>query len=122
MLRTLIATLVVLVLWIAAWATGVPGRFTSESLSSVLAGRGLWGVVAFTAVFSAGQLLRVPSPMFVAAAVSVYGRNSGFLVALVGALVSATVSFAVVRAFAGQALADVQRPMIQRLLRNLDSR
>jgi uncharacterized membrane protein YdjX (TVP38/TMEM64 family) len=120
--RIALITLVVVSLWIAAWATGVTARFTSESIRSVLAGKGIWGVVAFTAVFSAGQLLRVPSFVFVAAAVAVYGRNSGILVALLGALISATVSFAVVRAFAGQALADVQRPLIQRLLRSIDSR
>ena len=120
--RLLFLTLVVLGLWSAAWATGVTGRFTSESIRSLLAGRGLWGVVAFTVVFSAGQLLRVPSLVFVAAAVAIYGRNSGVLVALLGALTSATVSFAVVRAFAGQPLADVQLPLIRRLLTNIDSR
>ena len=80
------------------------------------------GVVAFIVVFSAGQLLRVPSLVFVAAAVAVYGRNSGILVALLGALISATVSFAVVRAFAGRALAVVQRPLIRRLLTHIDNR
>lgn len=120
--RLLFLTLVVLGLWIAAWATGVSGRFTFERIRSVLAGRGLWGVVAFTVVFSAGQLLRVPSFVFVAAAVATYGRNSGILVALLGALISATVSFAVVRTFAGRALADVQQPLIRRLLTNIDSR
>ena len=59
--------------------------------------------------------------VFVAAAVAVYGRNSGILVALLGALISATVSFAVVRAFAGRALADVQRPLIRRLLTHIDN-
>src|SRR5262245_66582334 len=116
--RLLFLSLVVLSLWIVAWATGVTGRFTSESIRSLLAGRGLWGVVAFTVVFSAGQLLRVPSFVFVAAAVAVYGRNSGILVALLGAVASATVSFAVVRTFAGPALADVERPLIRRLLRS----
>ena len=57
----------------------------------------------------------------VAAAVAVYGRNSGILVALLGALISATVSFAVVRAFAGRALADIQRPLIRRLLTHIDN-
>ena len=79
-------------------------------------------MVAFIVVFSAGQLLRVPSLVFVAAAVAVYGRNSGILVALLGALISATVSFAVVRAFAGRALAVVQRPLIRRLLTHIDNR
>jgi len=119
--RLLFLTLVVLGLWIAAWATGVTGRFTSESIRSLIAGRDIWGIVAFIVVFSGGQFLRVPSTVFVAAAVAVYGRNGGILVALLGGLVSAIVSFAVVRAFAGQALVDVQRPLIQRLLRHIDS-
>jgi uncharacterized membrane protein YdjX (TVP38/TMEM64 family) len=120
--RLLILTLVILGLWIVAWATGVTGRFTSDSVRGLLAGKGLWGIVAFSSVFAAGQLLRVPSTVFVAAAVAVYGRSAGIVVALLGGLVSATVSFAVVRAFAGRALADVQRPLVQRLLRNIDGR
>ena len=120
--RLLFLSLVVLSLWIVAWATGVTGRFTSENIRSLLAGRGLWGVVAFTIVFSAGQLLRVPSFVFVAAAVTMYGRNFGILVALLGALASAIVSFAVVRAFAGHALADVQSPVVRRLLSKVGSR
>ena len=120
--RLLMLTLVILALWIVAWATGLTGRFTSDSIRSLLAGRGRWGIVAFTSIFAAGQLLRVPSTVFVAAAVAVYGGNSGILVALLGWLISATVSFAVIRAFAGHALADVQRPLVQRLLRNIDTR
>src|SRR5262249_408840 len=103
--RLLFLVLVILGLWITAWPAGVTGRFTSESIRGLLGGRGFWGVVAFTVLFSAGQLLRVPGTVFVAAAVAVYGRNFGILVALLGALVSVTVSFAVVRAFAGHALA-----------------
>jgi uncharacterized membrane protein YdjX (TVP38/TMEM64 family) len=120
--RIAVITLVVLGLWITAWATGVTGRFTFESIRDLLAGSGFLGVVAFAIAFSAGQLLRVPSFVFVAGAVAVCGRNSGILVALFGALISAIVSFAVVRALAGQPLADVQRPLAQRLLRNIDRR
>jgi uncharacterized membrane protein YdjX (TVP38/TMEM64 family) len=120
--RLLILSLVVLGLWVLAWATGVTGRFTSDSIRRVVAGRGLGGIVIFTLIFATGQLLRVPSTVFVAAAVAAYGRNAGMLVALLGGLVSATVSFAVVRAFAGHALADVPRPFVQRLLRNIDRR
>lgn len=120
--RLLFLTLLVLGLWFAAWAIGLTGRFTTESIRGLLAGRGLWGVVAFLVVFSIGQLLRVPSFVFIASAVAVYGRNSGIFVALLGALVSAIASFTLVRAFAGQALAGIQRPRIQRLLRNIHSR
>jgi uncharacterized membrane protein YdjX (TVP38/TMEM64 family) len=108
-------------LWIAAWATGVHSRFTAESIRGLLAGKGLWGVVAFTVLFSAGQLLRVPGPVFVVAAVAIYGRNFGMFIALLGALVSANVTFAVVRTFAGEAHTDIQRPFVRRLLARIDS-
>src|SRR5262245_19532476 len=120
--RMLFLTLVVLGLWIVAWAAGVTGRFTPESIRRLLSGRGLWGVVAFTAVFSAGQLMRIPSFPFVAVAVAVYGRNSGTLVALLGALLSAVVSFTVVRVFAGPGLADVRSPVVRYLLAQIGSR
>ena len=108
-------------LWIAAWATGVPARFTAESIRGLLAGKGLWGVVAFTVLFSTGQLLRVPGPVFVVAAVAIYGRNFGMFIALLGALVSVNVTFAVVRTFAGEALTDIQHPFVRRLLSTIDS-
>ena len=120
--RLLFVVLVTLAIWITAWATGLTARFTPESIRGFLAGKGPWGLVAFIFLFSIGQLLlRVPSPVFIAAAVAVYGRNLGLLVALLGILVSVTVSFAVVRASAGQALADVQRPFVRRLLSKIDS-
>ena len=120
--RLLFFVLVIGGLWVAAWATGVTERFTSVNIRGLLAGSGVWGVVAFIVLFSAGQLLRVPGPVFIVAAVAVYGRNLGMPIAVLGALVSVNVSFAVVRAFAGQALTDVQRPIVRRLLSKIDSR
>jgi len=99
----------------------VLARFTAESIRGLLAGKGLWGVVAFTVLFSTGQLLRVPGPVFVVAAVAIHGRNFGMLIALLGALVSVNVTFAVVRTFAGGALTDIQRPFVRRLLSRIDS-
>lgn len=37
--RLLFLTLIVLGLWIAAWGTGVTGRFTPESIRSFIADR-----------------------------------------------------------------------------------
>ena len=120
--RLLLFVLVIGGVWGAAWATGVTELFTSESIRRLLAASGLWGVIAFILLFSTGQLLRVPGPVFVAAAVAAYGRNLGMLVALLGALTSVNVSFAVVRTLAGEALAGVQRPIVRRLLSKIDSR
>src|SRR4029453_3539851 len=62
-------------LWTAAWATGLTGHFTQQNIHDLLAGRGVLGVLAFGGLFAAAQLLRVPSPVFVAAAVAVYGKE-----------------------------------------------
>ena len=120
--RLLLPLLVVSVIWIAASTTGLTWYFTSESIRTWLAGDGRWGVAAFTLLFAVGQLLRVPSFVFVAAAVAVYGLYAGVLVGLLGALVSATVSFSVVRAFAGHALAELRLPLLHRLLSVIDDR
>lgn len=120
--RLLLFVLVIGGVWGAAWATGVTELFTSESIRRLLAASGLWGVIAFIVLFSAGQLLRVPGPVFVAAAVAVYGRDLGMVVALLGALTSVNVSFAVVRTLAGEAFAGVQRPIARRLLSRMASR
>jgi len=120
--RLLFSTLVVVAVWTAAWATGMSARFTFESARSILADTGRWGLVAFMVAFVLGQLVRVPSFVFVATAVAVHGRSAGILLALLGAVSSATVSFAVVRAFAGRALADIQHPFIRRLLTHIHAR
>jgi len=120
--RVLLLLLAVLGLWTAAWAVGLTARFTREGIQSLLAGKGAWGVAAYAAVFAGGQLLRVPSFVFVAAAVAAYGRERGIPIAILGALVSAAVSFGVVRLCAGRLLADVERPFVRRLLRRIDRR
>jgi uncharacterized membrane protein YdjX (TVP38/TMEM64 family) len=118
--RLLLLIFVILALWIISSATGVTARFGFESIRRLLEKESLGGVVVFTMIFSAGQLLRVPGIVFVAAAVAVYGRGFGTLVAILGAVVSVNVSFVVVRAITGRALADVQRPIVRRLLSNID--
>ena len=107
-------------LWTVGWATGLTEQFTQENIRHLLAGRGVPGLLAFGGVFAAAQLLRVPSPVFIVAAVAVYGKNTGAVIALLGALTSAAVSFAAVRALAGHALAGVAHPMIRRSLNHLD--
>lgn len=60
--KLIFLVVVILGIWLMAWATGVTQHFTPQSIRGFLAERGLWGVMAFTVLFSAGQLLRVPAP------------------------------------------------------------
>ncbi len=120
--QLLLVTLIVLAVWGLAALSGATTIFSLTGARTLLAGTGLWGVALFVTAFAAGQLVRVPSFAFVAAATAVYGRVYGIPVALLGAFVSATVSFTVVRACAGRPLADVHSPMVQRLLAQIDGR
>jgi uncharacterized membrane protein YdjX (TVP38/TMEM64 family) len=68
---------------------------------------GAAGVLLFLVAFAIGELLHVPGLVFVAAAVLTWGRVAGGAIAYAGALVSVSVSFAVVRGIGGKALAEV---------------
>ena len=120
--RLWLLILLLLGLWLTAWATSAHRLFDGASLRALVAEAGVWSVAVFVLAFSVGQLLRIPGPVFVATAILVYGRGLGTVAALCGALVSVTVSFILVRTIAGQPLADVQRPVLRRLLRQIDQR
>src|SRR5215472_6713670 len=77
--KFVILTFAIFGVWIVTWATGLAGRFTSESVRRLVAGTGPWGIIVFTLIFTGGQLLRVLSTVFVAAAVAMYGRNTALL-------------------------------------------
>jgi hypothetical protein len=111
---------IVLGLWIAAWATGVDQFFHRDAVRALVEGAGVRGFAAFVVAFSVGQLLRVPGPVFVAAAILVYGTGMGTVAAIVGALVSVNVSVIFVRSIAGQPLTTLDRPILRRLFRGID--
>jgi uncharacterized membrane protein YdjX (TVP38/TMEM64 family) len=118
--RLVLLLLVVGGLWLTAWATGANRLFDVERLRTIVKAAGVWSGAVFVVAFSVGQLLRIPGPVFVGVAILAYGRTTGTLVAVLGAVVSVTVSFIVVRAIAGQPLANVQRPIVRRFLSQID--
>lgn len=119
--RVLLLLLILVGLWLTAWATG-GNRLLSdpERIRALLEAAGVWSVPVFVVAFSVGQLLRIPGPIFVGIAILAYGRPIGTLAAVLGAMVSVTVSFIIVRTIAGQPLAYVQRPIVRRLLSQID--
>jgi len=91
--RLLLLILMLLGLWLTAWATGVHRLFDGAAVRALVAEAGVWSLAVFVLAFSVGQLLRIPGPVFVATAILAYGRALGTVAAMVGALVSVTVSF-----------------------------
>ena len=64
----------------------------------------------------------MPGLVFVGAAILAYGQFYGGLAGYLGAVVSVSVSFWVVRLVGGQPLAEVKRPFLKRWLDRLDAR
>ncbi|UJR85356.1 TVP38/TMEM64 family protein [Sandaracinus amylolyticus] len=103
-------------------ATGVTEHLTRERIQATMLELGALGFFAYLAMFAVGELVHVPGMVFVAAAILAYGPVTGFAAGMVGALVSLTVSFYVVRMVGGQPLGDVERPLLKRMLAHLDAR
>lgn len=107
---------------IAVKVTGISDDLTRESIQEMMQGAGLLGLLAFLGVFAVGELLHVPGLVFVAAAIVAYGQLVGGFAGYLGALVSVSVSFVVVRVVGGQPLADVKRPFLKKWLDRLDAK
>jgi len=120
--RLLLLGLVLGAVYLAGRATGLTDVLTPQALRALFADAGATGVVAFVLVFTLGILAQLPGLLFIAVAVLVYGREMGAVVALGGAVVAASVSFVVVRRFGGNALAELESPLVRRMLAHLDDR
>jgi uncharacterized membrane protein YdjX (TVP38/TMEM64 family) len=102
--------------------SGVADRLSLTRIHGHVLAAGAWGPILFVALFTLGELVHVPGMVFVAAAVLAYGRAAGGGLALAGALVSLSVSFAVVRAVGGKPFAAVRWSLVAKLLASLDAR
>lgn len=121
-LRLAVIGAIVVAVSVAGRASGLTDAISPESVRALLAGAGIFGVLAFVVVFSLGLLAHLPGLLFIAVAVLAYGRELGALVALAGSIVAVSVSFFVVRRFGGRALAELKSPFLKRMLSQLDTR
>lgn len=97
-------------------------RGAADELREAMAAAGPWGIAVFVVVFCAGELVHVPGLVFVLAAVLAYGRAAGGVVAYVAGVASMCVSFGLVRAVGGTALAEIDKPWLKRALGWVDAR
>lgn len=119
-LRVGLLVLVLGGLMVAGAASGLTRDLSVESLRGWMVGAGVVGILGFLAAFALGTLVQVPGVLFVAAAALAWGPVVGASVALVGAVLSITLSFLLVRAIGGQVLTEIRRPFVQRVLARLD--
>jgi uncharacterized membrane protein YdjX (TVP38/TMEM64 family) len=108
------------VTFVVAELTGLRKAVTLERVRELIRGAGTFGVALYFAVFVIGELVHVPGLVFVAAGVAIWGRLPGGILAWVGSVISVGVSFVVVRAIGGQALAEVRQRHLVRLMSRLE--
>ncbi|MBW2460551.1 MAG: VTT domain-containing protein [Deltaproteobacteria bacterium] len=102
--------------------TGIVDDFDVERIRSTVRDAGALGILAFFAVFSIGELFHIPGVVFLVAGLLSWGQTLGFPIVFVGSVISVSISFFVVRAIGGKALAALDRPLILRILARLDDR
>lgn len=120
--RILLVVAMFLGAYLVVWLFDLQQYFERERIQQMMESAGLWGFLLFVAIFAVGELLHIPGVVFVGAAMLVYDRAWGTAAAFTGAVTSVTVSFLVVRAVGGQALAQIERPLVKKILARLEQR
>lgn len=100
--------------------SGFLDEVSVNSIRNMVEDAGAWGILLFIALFAAGVLAQVPGMLFVATGILVWGRATGFVVSLTGAIIAVCASFLMVRLVGGQAFGEVKRPFVRKLLAKLD--
>ena len=101
--------------------TGVADGLNLETIRAYLLDSGPLGVVAYIVVFAISNLLSVPGVIFIVAAMLVYGKMMGTLLAMVGAICSVVLSFVVIRKIGGTPVGELKAKWARKMLRYLDN-
>lgn len=105
-----------------AQSAGLLEQTSPQGIRDLVAQWGGYGVLVYLAAFTLGQLVYIPGMFFVVAGSLVFGGVNGFFLAMLGSILSVTLSFYVARLLGGTPLADPKRDWIKRLVRRLDTR
>jgi uncharacterized membrane protein YdjX (TVP38/TMEM64 family) len=119
-LRLLLLAGILLSLFAAGKYFGIGERLSIEGVRELVQSAGAWGWMLYIAIFATGEFLHVPGLVFVAAAILIYGKLGGFALAYLGAVISVSVSFALVRRIGGTLLQQSETPWLRRALARLD--
>lgn len=122
LLRLLILGVIIVGLYGLARSTGLIDQANPEGVRDLVREAGTLGLLAYFLMFTLCQLLYVPGLLFIAAAGLLYGSQMGFVYGMIGAMISVTVSFLVVRTVGGRPLANPKRRWVSRMMATLDTR
>jgi len=109
-------------LWSLAASQGWGEGLDIERVRTIVREAGAWGMVVYIGVFTGGEFIHLPGIVFVLAAIAIWGKWLGFVVAFLAANVSVDVSFLVVRAIGGKALSTLDNHRVQQIMVHLERR
>jgi uncharacterized membrane protein YdjX (TVP38/TMEM64 family) len=121
-LRLAILAVVLLALVYVRYRTPFGASLSTTRIRDLVQHAGAAGVALFILAFAVGELLHVPGMVFVGAGVMAWGPLAGGAVSYIGALISVSLVFFVVRAIGGQPLATVKQPRVRAILARLEAR
>lgn len=100
---------------------GFDARYSVGALRALVAQAGPFGWLAFVGLFVLAVVLQVPGFAFVLAAPTLFPLAQAWSLCVAASYLAVVTNFAVVRRFGGQPLATIERPLLQRLFRELDA-
>ncbi len=122
-LRLSLLLFVLLGLYIIGSITGLNDYISLENLDKVrtfMLDAGPLGLVAYLALFAVCLLMQVPGMLMVALGVVAYGEWLGGPAALVGAILSVSFSFGVVRTIGGKPLSEPKHKLFRKIMSQLE--
>jgi len=121
-IRLGIVLAVIVAAFIVAHVTGLEKRITFDAIRSAVHKAGPWGVLLYVVGFVGLELLHVPGLLFFVTGVVIWGPVKGGLLGGATALVSLTVTFAIVRAIGGKPSIPERPAFLKRVFERLQQR
>lgn len=119
-IRIVLAAGLIAILFIIGRLTGADQYFTPENIRNLVQNTGIWGYVLFILIFAVGELLHIFGLIFIAAGVYAFGKTTGLVIGLIGAIVAVSVSFIVIRTVGGKAFTRIEKPWAVNMMNRLD--
>ncbi len=121
--KRLLAVLLFLTILFAVFKlTGLKDHFNLAFIQQQILQNKISGLLIFVLLFSLGNLIQIPSWIFLAAAVLALGRGMGGVATYVAANISCVVTFLTIRFVGGDVLRQLDSKIAVNLLRHLDDR
>lgn len=122
LIRVLLLVLVVGAMYAVAAYFGWLEHITKDNVRAWMTQAGWTGIGLYVLAFVVGNILHLPSNVFLAAAVLSYGFGQGWAIGYSTNVLSVCISFVFVRTLGGRALDAVEKPWVRSALTHLDTK